>query len=80
MADVTTTSSMRAAAADLRDGRDRLSARRPRRLGKRARAWADGKGPPTSSDRQTAGTKGPRDVFMFMISGAKVLNPAPPWR
>jgi uncharacterized protein YecE (DUF72 family) len=44
---------------------------------KRARAWADGKAPADLKPiAKPAGTKGPRDVFMFMISGAKVLNPA----
>jgi uncharacterized protein YecE (DUF72 family) len=43
----------------------------------RARAWADGEAPPelkTISDRSPA--KARRDVFIYMISGAKVRAPA----
>jgi uncharacterized protein YecE (DUF72 family) len=44
---------------------------------KRARAWADGKAPADLKPiAKPVGGKEPRDVFMFMISGAKVLNPA----
>ena len=44
---------------------------------RRARAWADGGVPddvPTITDRRPARTQ--REVFLYMISGAKVRNPA----
>ncbi len=42
----------------------------------RARAWAAGDVPPGLSTAAEAVPSAPRDVFVFFISGEKVLNPA----
>ena len=42
----------------------------------RARTWSEGGSPAGLSSVGEAGPSEPRDVFMFFISGEKVLNPA----
>jgi uncharacterized protein YecE (DUF72 family) len=43
---------------------------------KRARAWADGGAPDLSTLAPASSAKAKRDVFVYMISGAKVRAPA----